>query len=460
MFFGRTQEVQEIKTAIASPKFEAIMLYGRRRVGKTEIIKQSVKDNDILTIHFECKKVSNSSNLYNLGLLVNNLLKFGNISYNDFDSLFDQVFRYSLNNKIIFIIDEFSFLLNEDFSIESSLAVVIDKYKNDSKLKLIISGSHLSVMTKMIEYNSHCYGRFNHVLVIRPFNYFDSTNFYPNYSNEDKIKMYSIFGGLPYFNSLINPYDTADNNIINLIVKKDSIIEHEINEMILSETNKVEYMNEIISLIGKDIYKYNDIVSIIKQKNGARPDYLLSKLIDMDIIEKVVPINDKENKKKVMYIFKDNLFDFYYRFIFNNFDTINRDNQKFYFDMFIKEKMNNDYIPRKFEKISKEFLILKNISGKINPIIEEIGGYSFNDRSNKQNREFDVVTKDRIGYISYECKYTNSLVDKRVIEEEEKQIKELDIKFYKLGFISKNGFSDDVDKTKYNCFTLDDFYII
>ena len=124
------------------------------------------------------------------------------------------------------------------------------------------------------------------------------------------------------------------------------------------------------------------------------------------------------------------------------------------------EKMNNDYIPRKFEKISKEFLILKNISGKINPIIEEIGGYSFNDRSNKQNREFDVVTKDRIGYISYECKYTNSLVDKRVIEEEEKQIKELDIKFYKLGFISKNGFSDDVDKTKYNCFTLDDFYII
>ena len=53
MFFGRTQEVQEIKTAIASPKFEAIMLYGRRRVGKKEIIKQSVKDNDILTIHFE-----------------------------------------------------------------------------------------------------------------------------------------------------------------------------------------------------------------------------------------------------------------------------------------------------------------------------------------------------------------------------------------------------------------------
>lgn len=458
MFFGRTQEVQEIKDALASSKFEAIMLYGRRRVGKTEIIKQSVKDNDTLTIHYECKKVSNDSNLYNLGLLVNKELKLGNITYNDFDSLFDQVFKHSINNKIIFIIDEFSFLLNEDFSIESSLAIAIDKYKNESKLKLIISGSYVSIMMKMIEYNSHCYGRFDHVIVVRPFNYLDSANFYPNYSNEDKIKMYSIFGGLPYFNSLINPNDTADNNIINLIVKKDSIIEHEINEMILSETNKIEYMNEIISLIGKGIYKYNDIVSIIKQKNGARPDYLLLKLIDMDIIEKVVPINDKTNNKKVMYVFKDNLFDFYYRFIFNNFDSINRDNKKFFFDMFIKEKMNNDYIPRKFERISKEFLILKNISGGIKPIIEEIGGYSFNDRNNKQNREFDVVTKDSIGFISYECKYTNSLLDKRVVDEEEKQIKELDIKFYKLGFISKNGFSDDVDKEKYNCFTLDDFY--
>ena len=135
MFFGRTQEVQEIKDALASSKFEAIMLYGRRRVGKTEIIKQSVKDNDTLTIHYECKKVSNDSNLYNLGLLVNKELKLGNITYNDFDSLFDQVFKYSINNKIIFIIDEFSFLLNEDFSIESSLAIAIDKYKNESKLK-------------------------------------------------------------------------------------------------------------------------------------------------------------------------------------------------------------------------------------------------------------------------------------------------------------------------------------
>lgn len=460
MFFGRFKEVKEIKEAINSNKFESIMIYGRRRVGKTEIIKQAIKDTNIITIHFECKKVSNSTNLYNLSLLVNSKLGLSDMVYNSFDALLDQVFKFSINYKIIFVIDEFSFLLNEDFSIESSLAVAIDKYKDESNLKLIISGSYISLMTKMIEYNSHCYGRFNCIIKVIPFNYLESSNFYPNYSNEDKIKMYSIFGGLPYFNSLINSSNTADENIINLIVKRDSIIEHEINEMVLMETNKIEYMNDIISLIGRGVHKYNDIASIIKQKKGARPDYLLLKLIDMNIIEKVVPINDKLNNKKVMYVFSDNIFDFYYKFIFNNYDSMLRDNPKLFFDEYIKEKMNNDYIPRKFENISKEFLRLKNINGEISPIIEEIGKYSFNDKANKQNREFDVVTKDKNGYISYECKYSNSVIDQRVIEEEERQVMELDIKFYKLGFISKNGFSGNIDNKKYNLYILDDFFNI
>ena len=77
---------------------------------------------------------------------------------------------------------------------------------------------------------------------------------------------------------------------------------------------------------------------------------------------------------------------------------------------------------------------------------------------NKINREFDVVTKDSKGYISYECKYTNSPITNKIIEEKIKQTQNLDIHFYKLGFISKSGFAADVDKEKYNCFNLSYFY--
>ena len=105
-----------------------------------------------------------------------------------------------------------------------------------------------------------------------------------------------------------------------------------------------------------------------------------------------------------------------------------------------------------------EYLFRANINFLINPIILKIGTYSFNDFKNKTNREFDVVTLDKNGYISYECKFTNSKINNKIVVEEEQQTKNLNITFYKLGFISKNGFSDDVDAEKYSCISLSDFY--
>lgn len=112
------------------------------------------------------KKASLYVNLQNLTKLFVDKFNLSNLKFDSFDDFFDFVFQYSINNKFILIIDEFSFLLEQDSSIESSLAINIDKYKTDSKLKIIISGSYVTLMTKMIEYGSHSYGRFNHILLI------------------------------------------------------------------------------------------------------------------------------------------------------------------------------------------------------------------------------------------------------------------------------------------------------
>lgn len=459
MFIGRNEELSEIRDALKSDKFESILIYGRRRVGKSELIQESLINYDKKIIKFECRKASNSINLELLTKLIADELNNPYVSFNNFDEIFDYIFKFSINNEFVFVIDEFSFLLENDFSIESSLATAIDTYKNNSKLKLIISGSYVTLITKMLEYNSHCYGRFNHILLIRPFNYFEISKFYENYSDEDKIKIYSCFGGIPYFNSLIDPSKSADDNIINLLIKKDSIIEHEINEMILMETNKIGLLNDLIYIIGKGVHKYKDIISITKQNNFSRPDYLLNKLIEMDIIEKVTPINDKKNSKRMFFRFKDNLIHFYYKYLFNNPYSINRSNPSFFYQNFIKNDFETFYIPKKFERISMEFLLRKNFNNYFDNLIYDIGCYSYDDPKNKINREFDVVTLDELGYISYECKYTNKPLDNDAIYEEEAQTKDLkNIDFYRLGFISKSGFTDSVDKDKYICFMLSDFY--
>lgn len=458
MFFGREEEVKEIKEALNSDKFESILIYGRRRVGKSEIIKKTLEDYKNPIVSFECKRTSSKVNLDNLVKLFMGIFSLNNLSFENYDEFFDYVFKFSCNNNFVLVIDEFSFLLDDDFSIESSLAIAIDKYKNDTKLKLIISGSYISLMEHMVEYGSHCYGRFNHILLIKPFDYLTSSLFYPNYKDEDKIKMYSVFGGIPYFNSLINPNLSSDENIIELIVKENSILEHEVTEMILSETNKIAQLNDLITIIGSGTTKYKDIVSKMNQIKGTRPDYLINKLIELNIIRKVTPINQKNNTKKMTYQFEDNLMHFYYKYLFNNPYSINRRNRKFFYENFIKEDLESNYIPHKFENVSKEFLLRMNFLNKLDNLILDIGEYSFDDRKNKINSEFDVVTLDKKGYVSYECKYTNSKISLKVIEEEENQVKNLDIEFYKLGFISKSGFEDNIDKSKYNCYTLSDFY--
>lgn len=458
MFIGRKDELNEIKNALNSKKIEAILIYGRRRVGKSEIIKESLKEIKMPIINFECKKSTVLSNLNALTEIFKYTFHLENIYFKNFDEFFDYVFKYSIDNEYSLIIDEFSFLLEEDFSIESSLAIAIDKYRNVSKLKLIISGSYITLMTKMIEYGSHCYGRFNHILLIRPFDYFTSSLFYNNYSNEDKIKIYSVFGGIPYFNSLIDINKTADQNIIDLIIKKDSILEHEIVEMIMNETGKVNLLNELITIIGRGVCKYKDIVINLNQNKSSRPDYLINKLIDMNIIKKVNPINQKNNVKKMKYVFNDNLIHFYYKYLFNNPYSINRSDSTFFYNNFIKDDFETSYIPHKFEEISKEFLLKLNFNNKIKDTILDIGTYSCDDSKNKINMEFDVVTLDKNGYISYECKYSNHLIDKKIINEEICQTDNLDVHFYKLGFISKKGFKKDIDKTKYNYYELKDFY--
>lgn len=118
-----------------------------------------------------------------------------------------------------------------------------------------------------------------------------------------------------------------------------------------------------------------------------------------------------------------------------------------------------EYIPQKFEGISKEFLIRANIGRRIKPPFFKIGEYYIDSRKLGLNRQFDIVTQDKNGYIAYECKYVDSPIGKAVIEEEARQAEGLpDIGFYRLGFISKNGFADIPNSGDYLFFSLSDFY--
>ena len=464
-FLGRQQELAELAAALGSDSFEAVLIYGRRRVGKTELIRQAIanwkeRNQHALVISCECKRANALVNLRHLSARISTALGLpADYVFPTFDALLEAVFAKAVEgSKIILVIDEFSFLLKEDPSIDSSLSIAIDAYRHNASLKLVLSGSYVDLMEQLVDADSPLFGRFSHIIKLTPFDYYTASLFYPDYSPADKALMYATFGGVPYFNSLADPHRPALDNILDLVIRKDSILEHEISEMLLNETNKISGLNVIIELIGTGVTKYSDIVERTSQDKRARPAYALSRLQDMGILRKVEPINAKGNRKRTFYAFGDNLVHFYYRYVFRYLAERNAMTKEDFFAEFVERDLSATYLPQKFEEIAAEGVARLSRLHRVKPLVYEVGTYSFDDSKAKVNRQFDVVTRDAEGYTSYECKYTNAPIDASVIAEEERQVRGLDIEFYRLGFISKTGFANDVDRHRYVLLSLDDLY--
>ena len=381
-------------------------------------------------------------------------------SFDSFRKILKYIFELSKEQKLILIIDEFPFLIEENKTIVSDLRDFIDEYNSISKMKIILSGSLVEVMKSLNDGASETYGRFTSIIPLEPFDYLGASKFYSNYKDEEKIFMYSIFGGVPFFNKLIDSEKTPLENLKCLLLEKNSILKLEVENTIMSEINKISLANSVLNIFSEGSTKYSHVVKKITINKNAKinPDYIFKKLINLEIIEKVAPINDANNKKRTFYRFKDNLMEFYYRYIYRYKNANSYLSVDDFYEEFVKEDLMNKYLPYKFESISKEFLIRANKVHKINPLFYDIGTYSCNDEKHKINRQFDLVTKDKNGYIYYECKYKNKPISRSVVREEEHQILNSGLNVYKLGFISKSGFDEGLEKDKYNLFALDDFY--
>ena len=123
-----------------------------------------------------------------------------------------------------------------------------------------------------------------------------------------------------------------------------------------------------------------------------------TKLIKMEVVEKKAPINDEDNKKKAGYYICDNLSLFYFRYIFKYSSQLKIMDPDVFYDKYISKDFEEKYVPHKFDEICRQYLIRQNRLGNIEPVIEKIGKYYYDDPKTRTNGEFDVVTQDEIGY--------------------------------------------------------------
>lgn len=314
-FLGRKREIEILRDVYNNEKFESIILYGRRRIGKSELIKYSFKDINCKKIYFECQKATEAYNVSNLCDIIASTFKIPKPAFQTLSQILDFLFEKSLTEKIIFVIDEYPYIRDNSFYLDSIIQNAIDKYKMDSKMKFILCGSYIDVMEKLLSNNSPLYGRFSLKMNVRQMNYLESSLFYPNASNEDKVAYYSVFGGVPFYNQFIDDTKTVKENIINLIASPNARLLAEAEGFLLEKMTKLTNANECFCSIALGNRKYTDILNASHISSSPMLSDILKKLIKMDVIEKICPIND-ENEKKATYEIIERLSLFYYRYIF------------------------------------------------------------------------------------------------------------------------------------------------
>ena len=439
-FIGRKYEQKRLKKVIDSNELNTTLIFGRRRVGKSELVKHVLKDYECLKFYYECKEVSEKSNTNALSELISETLKLPKFEFNDFESILKYIFELGKERKVILILDEYPYLKKIVQGIDSIIQSLIDNYKDVSNVSFIILGSYVDIMKSLLLSSNPLYGRIDLTIDLRPMDYYDSSLFYSSFSNEDKVKLYSVFGGIPYYNRLIDSSKSVYENIIDLIASDGARLENEVSMYLNSEISKIVNANEVFLALSKGFSKYSDILSQSHVSSGPTLVDVLDKLIKMNVVIKVNPINSNENNKKSSYYISDNLSLFYYRYIFKYLSQMKIMDSNVFFDKYIKKDFEEQYVPHVFESICKEYLIRKNKEGKFDPILEKIGKYYYDNPKEKLNGEFDVVSLDSKGYIFYEAKFRNISINDSMIEKEIEQVSKTKLNCYKYVFISKSGF--------------------
>ena len=228
-FYGRETERKKLNSMFCTDGQMISLIYGRRRIGKSELIRQVLKETELKSIYYECKQTTEQNNVDSLSELVGETFDFPKPAFADMESLLRFLFRTSEKKPLILVLDEYPYLRENVKGLDSVLQSVIDEYRDRSNIKLIICGSYVDTMKELLAKQNPLYGRIDLTLNLKPMDYYESALFYPDFSDEDKVRIYSVFGGIPYYNRLIDGKKSVRENNIDLIASKGARLENEVS---------------------------------------------------------------------------------------------------------------------------------------------------------------------------------------------------------------------------------------
>jgi hypothetical protein len=443
MFFSRKNEVKLIQDKLSSEYFEFIVLYGRRRVGKTALLHEAIKGKE--AIYFIANQESDHLALERFSHSILEVKPDLKHLMTVFES-WDKALSFAFDNNMILVIDEFPYLATAYPRILTLLQNTIDQHHTRSKTKLILCGSSMSFMERQIlGYESPLYGRRTGQIKLKPFTFFEAKAFFDHLPLQDQFIAYGILGGIPYYLLYLKRYKTLRKALIELILCPTGHLYEEPINLLLQELREPSIYNSIINAIASG-YSKNNAISTKVQMDSAKTSKYLRTLQDLHIIEKNYP-DLKEKKNKAVYSIVDPLFKFWYRYVPKYRHYIELNHSEYLFDHIIQNDLPN-YMGHAFEEICRQYLIKHIISNQYPWQLIDVKRWWGNNPLEKKEEEIDLIGWTNKPILFAECKWREEKTGVEVYKELQRKSLILNPlpEYYVL--FSKSGFTDDLLNTK------------
>ncbi len=407
VFINRQRELSLLNQRFDSTKAEFMVIYGRRRIGKSQLIDQFTNNRGIrLLAREESKTLQLRIFAYKLGEFFNDdLLK--KTEFTGWDGFFEYL-SGRVDERIVIAIDEFPYLVKEDPSLPSILQDYWDNKLKNSNIFLILCGSSISIMESMVMgYSSPLYGRKTGQLLIRQIPFIHILGYIKDIKKA--VEFYSVYGGTPAYIMEADPKKDIFTNIENNILSEDSFLYRDVEFVLRQELTQPRYYFSILLSLAKG----NHRIGLIANDTGLSISIVnkyLSVLIDLQLVYRTVPVTESYKSRKGLYFLADNLFDFWFKFVYPEMEDVEKGKGNAVIEN-IKPRFNQ-YVGRHFENIALEILEMLNDKELLPFRFTKIGKWWHKEQ------EIDIVAFNEISKqaIFCECKWSDKVNAHKVLE--------------------------------------------
>jgi len=410
-FIGRENELGKLNSEYQRDD-SFVVIYGRRRVGKTTLIKEFLKGKT--AFYFLATEELESQSMKRLAGVIARTTKNSVLQkaiFTDWLDLFQIIANYQPEEKKVLVIDEFPYLVKTNPAFPSVLQNAWDEVLKDNNVMLILSGSLIGMMQKhALSYDSPLYGRRTAQMRLAPLSF---TDIYAvqELPFEKAVEQYAVTGGVPKYLEFFEDDRELEEKLKETILSKSGFLYEEPNFLLKSESMTAVNYFSIIKAIADSNHKLGKIAGVLGQETSALTPYL-STLADLGFIEKKTPITEKnpEKSRKGLYFISDNFIRFWFRYVYPYKGELEMDNIQVVLD-----EINKDFIEKfvafAYEDICKDIFVDLCRKEEISFIPSRIGSYWLNDFDG--DTEIDVMAVDHQNkrIFAGECKYHAKPVD-------------------------------------------------